>query len=155
MDADVTKKKKKKKPFSGPALGRLHRNGGLISHNFSIKFYPLSSEQIPACKPPNSPPKISPSNYRNWPLLPFSIPVFLGGGGLSISLAELHRLSKTWAKHAKISILAFLPPPSPSPSPSFLPNTSFPLGASLPLSLSVSVSVATHQEKEKKEGEIV
>lgn len=42
----------------------------------SIKFYPLPSEKIPACKPSNSPPQISPSNNRNWPLLPFSIPVF-------------------------------------------------------------------------------
>lgn len=43
--------------------------------HLSVKFYPLPSEQIPACEPPNSPPQISPSNNRNWPLLPFSIPV--------------------------------------------------------------------------------
>lgn len=71
----------------------------------SIKFYPLPSEQIPACEPPNSPPQISPSNNRNWPLLPFSIPV------CSVSSPDFI----TWQICTDPS-LPPLPPPSPSHS---------------------------------------
>lgn len=97
----------------------LHRRDPHVS----IKFYPLPSEQIAACEPPNSPPQISASNNRNWPLLPFSIPVF------SISFSRLHNVAQKKQKKKKIDSQrtnpAELAQPQtklPTPSPPSLPK---------------------------------
>lgn len=98
----------------------------------SIKFYPLPSEQIPACEPPNSPPQISPSNNRNWPLLPFSIPV------CSVSSPDFI----TW----QICTDPSLPPTSP-PSPSHSTQREAP---GLPKSILASLYNLKEKKKKRK-----